>query len=98
MLKKWQVFQMRQIWLFCNGYSKENGLQFGATFHRAKNMQYTTQESHWSCSMPKKNCYKKNIIPNRSKKLCFRILADNTNIFASSPMPHSWKPSLTKNF
>ena len=59
MLKKWQVFQMRQIWLFCNVYSKEDGLQFGATIHRAKNMQYTTQESHWSCSMPQKKLLQK---------------------------------------
>ena len=53
---------MRKIWPYCNVYSKGNGLQFGATIQRAKNMQYTTQESHRSCSMQKKkNGYKKNI-------------------------------------
>ena len=52
------MFQMRQIWLFCNVYSKEDGLQFGATIHRAKNMQYTTQVPHRSCSMQKKNLIK----------------------------------------
>ena len=32
------MFQMREIWPFCNVYSKENGPQLGATIQRAKNM------------------------------------------------------------
>ena len=55
-----KYFKCVKIWLFCNVYSKEHGRQFGATIQRAKNMQYTTQETHWSCSM-QKHSYKKNI-------------------------------------
>ena len=45
-LKKMTSVSGAQIWLFCNLYRKENGQQFRATTQRAKNMQYTTQESH----------------------------------------------------
>ena len=44
--KRTSVSNAANVWLFCNVYSMEKGRQFGVTIQRAKNMQYTTKESH----------------------------------------------------
>lgn len=62
------MFQMRgKIGLFCNVFSKEHGRQFGATIQRAKNMQYTTQEtSHIEFGLCKKRLQKEHHIRKMS--------------------------------
>ena len=52
---------MREIWPFCNVYSKENGPQLGATIQRAKNMHAIYDSRITLKLFYAKNGYKKNI-------------------------------------
>ena len=52
---------MRQIWLFCIVYSKENGRQFGATIQRAKNMHAIYDSRITLKLFYAENGYKKNV-------------------------------------
>ena len=52
---------MREIWPFCNVYSKENGPQLGATIQRDKNMHAIYDSRITLKLFYAKKSYKKNI-------------------------------------